>query len=152
MVFDFDVLVVLDTFFNNISLVLEVVVFLKLKHKEPGRSRPFAVPGGLTGAWLCSIPKFLIILYAFYSVGFGLSLAIGVGLNAVFVLVALVWVRHTRHTPTTRHFGGTREEVQVLVPATVVELESCDARRQSGDEWGSHTPPELYDGSQLCKG
>ena len=148
MVFNFDVLVVLDTFFNNISLVLEVIVFLKLKHKRPDLRRPYAVPGGLPGAWICSTPKFLIIGYAFWSVGFSVALAIGVGCNVLFLIAAWVWLKYTPETgelppllhlrarlhclhttvvslcaegTVTRHIGGRRESDVIVIDHTLSE-------------------------------
>lgn len=91
MTFDFETLVVLDTFFNNVSLVMEVIAFLVLKQKYPDMPRPYAVPGGILGAWLISIPKFLMIGYTWYSIGLSWKLSIGVGVNLVGIAVGFWW-------------------------------------------------------------
>jgi len=91
MNFSFAQLVVLDTAFNNMSLVLEVAAFLRLKHLHPGLPRPYAVPGYLRGAWICSFPKFGVILFSVYTLGFSWQLGVVVGVNALLAVGGAWW-------------------------------------------------------------
>ncbi|KAL3665142.1 hypothetical protein V7S43_009773 [Phytophthora oleae] len=61
MNFSFAFLVVLDTFFNNLTLLLEFFAFLRLKYVEKDTERPFVVPFGNTGAWAITMPKILVL-------------------------------------------------------------------------------------------
>uniref|UniRef100_K3WW37 Amino acid permease/ SLC12A domain-containing protein n=1 Tax=Globisporangium ultimum (strain ATCC 200006 / CBS 805.95 / DAOM BR144) TaxID=431595 RepID=K3WW37_GLOUD len=61
MSFSFEFLVVLDTFFNNLTLLLEFFAFLRLKYVEKDTARPFEVPFGNTGAWAITIPKVIVL-------------------------------------------------------------------------------------------
>ncbi|KAE8995568.1 hypothetical protein PF011_g16272 [Phytophthora fragariae] len=61
MNFSFEFLVVLDTFFNNLTLLLEFFAFLRLKYIEKDTERPFVVPFGNTGAWAITLPKILVL-------------------------------------------------------------------------------------------
>jgi amino acid transporter len=67
-VFDFRVLVVYDTFFNNVSLVLETAAFLRLRYTEANTHRPFTVPGGLSMAWALTLSKAAVLAFAFGTV------------------------------------------------------------------------------------
>ena len=91
MNFSFAQLVVLDTAFNNMSLILEVASFLRLKHVYPGLPRPYAVPGHLRGAWVCSLPKFAVILFSLYSLGFSWQLGVVAGVNVLLALGGAWW-------------------------------------------------------------
>eukprot|EP01138_Halocafeteria_seosinensis_P008386 gb/GECG01008569.1/.p1 GENE.gb/GECG01008569.1/~~gb/GECG01008569.1/.p1 ORF type:complete len:670 (+),score=59.03 gb/GECG01008569.1/:1-2010(+) len=117
MMFEFSTLVVLDTFFNNVSLVLEVIAFLRLKHQYPDMERPYAVPGRLKGAWLISIPKFLMIGYAWYSIGWSVNLLAGLGVNLLALLVGYWWAfrylpRLEREAFSDRSRGDLQEEFE----------------------------------------
>ncbi|OWZ14930.1 Amino Acid-Polyamine-Organocation (APC) protein [Phytophthora megakarya] len=61
MNFSFEFLVVLDTFFNNLTLLLEFFAFLRLKYIEKDTERPFVVPFGIPGAWTITLPKILVL-------------------------------------------------------------------------------------------
>ncbi|DAZ99298.1 TPA: hypothetical protein N0F65_005466 [Lagenidium giganteum] len=61
MSFSFEFLVIMDTFFNNVTLLLEFFAFLRLKYVEKDTERPFVVPGGNAGAWAITIPKILVL-------------------------------------------------------------------------------------------
>ncbi|CAH0487720.1 unnamed protein product [Peronospora farinosa] len=61
MNFSFEILVVLDTFFNNLTLLLEFFAFLRLKYVEKDAERPFVVPFGNTGAWAITLPKIMVL-------------------------------------------------------------------------------------------
>lgn len=89
-------LVVLDTLFNNISLVFEIASFLYLKHKRPDLERPYEVPGKLIGAWVITIPKAIVLLYAFWSVGLSLEWLIAAVFNVLFAAAGALWLRHRR--------------------------------------------------------
>lgn len=80
---NFAELVVIDTFLNNVALLLEAATFLALRHREPDTERPFKVPGGLIGAWLFTAPKFIIIIFAMGTAGLRAWLICGVA-NLVF--------------------------------------------------------------------
>eukprot|EP00753_Platysulcus_tardus_P005711 PLAT13634.1.p1 GENE.PLAT13634.1~~PLAT13634.1.p1 ORF type:complete len:466 (-),score=175.66 PLAT13634.1:104-1501(-) len=56
MLLPFARLVVLHTVFFNVCLLLQTAAFLSLKFNEPLLERPFAVPGGRTGALLLATP------------------------------------------------------------------------------------------------
>ncbi|CAH0481212.1 unnamed protein product [Peronospora belbahrii] len=61
MNFSFEILVVLDTFFNNLTLLLEFFAFLRLKYVEKDSERPFVVPFGNVGAWSITLPKIMVL-------------------------------------------------------------------------------------------
>ncbi|EEY62249.1 Amino Acid-Polyamine-Organocation (APC) Family [Phytophthora infestans T30-4] len=61
MNFSFEFLVVLDTFFNNLTLLLEFFAFLRLKYIEKDTERPFVVPFGNVGAWTITLPKIVVL-------------------------------------------------------------------------------------------
>ena len=61
MSFKFSDLVIMDTFFNNLTLLLEFMSYLRLKYIEPDTPRGFVVPGGLKGAWIITLPKTIVI-------------------------------------------------------------------------------------------
>lgn len=82
---DFSTLVVLDTMFNNLSLVLESASFVVLKHTEPDTPRPFRVPGGLWGALAVVAPKAVIIGFNFATAAAWSLWVVGIA-NALFVL------------------------------------------------------------------
>ncbi len=90
MNFSFAQLVVLDTAFNNMSLVLEVAAFLRLKHLYPHLPRPYSVPGHLAGAWVCSLPKFGVIIFGLYTLGFSWQLGVVACAN-VFIAALSAW-------------------------------------------------------------
>nr|CCA19062.1 Amino AcidPolyamineOrganocation (APC) Family putati [Albugo laibachii Nc14] len=57
----FEALVVIDTFFNNLTLLLEFCAYLRLKYVEPDTPRPYTVPFGNKGAWTITIPKVIVL-------------------------------------------------------------------------------------------
>eukprot|EP00457_Paulinella_chromatophora_P007077 gb/GEZN01007097.1/.p1 GENE.gb/GEZN01007097.1/~~gb/GEZN01007097.1/.p1 ORF type:complete len:481 (+),score=62.67 gb/GEZN01007097.1/:31-1473(+) len=65
MRFSFKSLVQCDTIMNCITLLMEFVSFLYLKHYDLS-PRVFSVPGGKLGAWLITVPKVVIIGTTFY--------------------------------------------------------------------------------------
>lgn len=99
MAFDFSELVQLDIMFNNISLLIEITTFLYLKHKFPLMHRPYALPGGIPGAWIASLPKIFVILTVIVLVaiteGGWFQIVVCLATNVVLVVAALYWVRCT---------------------------------------------------------
>lgn len=89
LLFDFTTLVQADSLLNCITLLIEFAAFLWIKHKEPNVNRPFAVPGGKVGAWVISIPKFLIIGLAM-ALSEKRTLIVVAGINVVIVLLFFV--------------------------------------------------------------
>jgi amino acid transporter len=54
--FSFDTLVEVDNFLFGVSLSFEKASFLYLKWREPDAPRPFAIPGGVPGAFAVAFP------------------------------------------------------------------------------------------------
>ncbi|CAE7806120.1 unnamed protein product, partial [Symbiodinium sp. KB8] len=61
MLLPLDVLVVLDTCFSNVALMLETIAFVRLRYLRPHANRPFKVYCGLPGAWYVAVAKSLVI-------------------------------------------------------------------------------------------
>jgi amino acid transporter len=55
-------LVMLDVMLTGLSFVLEFAALVGLRVREPGRERPFRVPGGLLGSILVGVPPTLLII------------------------------------------------------------------------------------------
>lgn len=143
MMFSFDILVVLDTAFNNLSLVLEVAAFLHLKHKYPSMARPYAVPGRLWGAWLCSIPKFGVIAFGLYSMGFTWQLGVVAGGNALAGCAAYFWAFHYTAGKDVRD-----EDDPVRLAAARVQQPASYFPTPSDDEDGADE--ERSDGASIA--
>ena len=98
MAFSFDVLVVIQLLFSGVGLALQFAAFLRLKHAEPGLARPYAVPGGVAGAWCVSLPFFALLgLVAFSAAAETPELA-GAAAGGTLAMVAggLAWARWGR--------------------------------------------------------
>jgi amino acid transporter len=54
--FSFQELIQVDMFLYAAALILEFAALVWLRLKEPGMTRPYRVPGGLTGAVALSVP------------------------------------------------------------------------------------------------
>ncbi|GLE03484.1 hypothetical protein PINS_up012386 [Pythium insidiosum] len=104
MSFSFEFLVVLDTFFNNTSLLLEFFAFLRLKYIEKDTERPFEVPFGNTGAWAITLPKILVLSGVLLAQSANVWLFCG-SFNVIVALLYLVWKRY-QQSPTARN-GAT---------------------------------------------
>jgi amino acid transporter len=64
----FDRLITLDVLLWGASLVLEFLALVILRVREPKLTRPFRVPGGITGAALLGvIPAVLLVLAGFHA-------------------------------------------------------------------------------------
>ena len=63
---DFGVLAVLEVLCAMLGLLLQFGAFLVLKHQQPHAPRPFAVPGGLLGAYAISLPFFALAALLVY--------------------------------------------------------------------------------------
>ena len=90
MALDFATLVVLELLLANVGLVLQFAAFLRLKHADPLAARPFAVPGGVAGAWAVALPFYALVGLLLAA---NLADADGAGVYttaAVAVLVALL--------------------------------------------------------------
>lgn len=96
MNFGFNVLVLLDTFFNNISLFLETMSFVMLRYREPNTHRPYKVPGGLYGAWLVAFCKSLVIGFALVTAD-PLAFYIVGGVNVFAALAFFATRRYQQH-------------------------------------------------------
>ncbi|TDH72955.1 hypothetical protein CCR75_007593 [Bremia lactucae] len=97
MNFSFEFLVVLDTFFNNLTLLLEFSAFLRLKYVEKNTLRPFEVPFGNTGAWGITVPKILVLVGVLVAQKRHVWLACGL-FNVAVSGAYLVW-RHFQPSP-----------------------------------------------------
>lgn len=90
MSFSFEFLVVMDTFFNNLTLLLEFFAFLRLKYVEKDTERPFEVPFGNTGAWAITIPKIIVLGGVLFAQEGSVWLFCGT-FNLLVSLVYLIW-------------------------------------------------------------
>ena len=88
--FDFRTLVVYDTFFNNVSLVLETAAFLRLRYIEANTHRPFTVPGGLPMAWALTLSKAAVLAFAFGTVHLWEVWVVAGAANALIVVGWLI--------------------------------------------------------------
>ena len=89
MMLPFEVLVVFDTCFNNVALLLETIAFVRLRYVRKNTPRPFRVPCGLPGAWLIALPKVAVIGLGLATAGTLPWIAAAVA-NALIFLVLLV--------------------------------------------------------------
>jgi len=98
MALDFDVLVVIQLLFSAVGLALQFAAFLRLKHAEPGLARPFAVPGGVAGAWALSLPFFALLALVFYSAAAETPALAGAAAGGTLLMAGggLAWVRWGR--------------------------------------------------------
>ncbi|RYY38710.1 APC family permease [archaeon] len=62
-------LMVFDTCFSNISIILTTIAFLRLRKTHPNLLRPYSVPYGWVGAWMLSVPIFVFGAFTFYAQG-----------------------------------------------------------------------------------
>jgi hypothetical protein len=89
---------VIQLLFSGVGLSLQFAAFLRLKHAEPGLARPYAVPGGVWGAWAISLPFFALLgLVAFSAAAETPELAgAAAGCTALMVAGGLAWARWGR--------------------------------------------------------
>lgn len=122
MTLDFSTLVVLDTLFNNISLLLEVGAFVRLRFVEPDAPRPYRIPGGPFGMWLATVPKVFVLAGSLALMQWR-AWAICGSCNLLFALAYPIWRKRNPVLPdTTRsRVSSVREHV----------------RSFSNDEWAS---------------
>ena len=94
----FDTLVVVQLLFSGVGLFLQFAAFLRLKHAEPGLPRPFAVPGGVAGAWLISLPFFALLALVAISAAIESPGVAGAAAGGTVAMVAggLAWARWGR--------------------------------------------------------
>jgi len=89
MLLPFSTLVSIDTIFNNVSLLLEGAAFLVLRYTEPDTMRPFQVPGGMAVAWIITISKTAVIIFAIGTASYLEWAACG-GANVLFVIAYFI--------------------------------------------------------------
>ena len=93
----FNDLVILELLLANVGLILLFASFLSLKHSLPHASRPFAVPGGVLGAWAVSLPFFSLIGLLLYANALeSASLDTSLAVAAACVLLAVAGARWAR--------------------------------------------------------
>jgi amino acid transporter len=88
----FDVLVVIDTSLNNVTLAFETWAFLHLKFAHPSLPRPFAVPGGVAGALaVCSL-KIGVLVFYFVTLGSSWQQFLWMVIVAGLLALSALWV------------------------------------------------------------
>lgn len=107
MLLPFRTLVTVDTIFNNVSLLLEGAAFLVLRYTEPDTMRPYEVPGGLVVAWIITISKTCVILFAIGTAGWVKWVAC-LGANLLFILAYFVLERCKRDNAKGIPVGESR--------------------------------------------
>jgi amino acid transporter len=125
MQFHFSELVVLDTSLNNVSLVLEAIAFLRVKHTCPDLPRAYTVPGGLAGAWIASGMKIVVQGVYFYGLGWTFHTIAWIAANAVFVSVGYAWAR--RQERRTRRERSDGSDAPLLVDGVAASPRAHDA-------------------------
>jgi amino acid transporter len=88
---DFTNLVLIDTSLNNVSTVLVLVAFLRLRYTEPDIPRPFVAPGGMAGAWMLCVPCFCVAGFAFAVAAMDQWWAVAATAAAVASLYVIGW-------------------------------------------------------------
>ncbi|CAI5744767.1 unnamed protein product [Peronospora destructor] len=106
MNFPFEILVVLDTFFNNLTLLLEFFAFLRLKYVEKDAERPFVVPFGNAGAWAITLPKIMVLSGVLIAQKRSVWMICGL-FNVVVFGTYLVWRRFQPAPQATRVSSNT---------------------------------------------
>ena len=95
MSFSFGVLVTVNVMFYNVGLALQFAAFLRLKYTQPTLLRPYAVPGGRTGAWIVVLSFASVLAVSLWAamIDAGVALAGVAGVNVVFLIAGLAWTR-----------------------------------------------------------
>ncbi|KAI9920633.1 hypothetical protein PsorP6_000183 [Peronosclerospora sorghi] len=107
MTFSFEILVVIDTFFNNMTLLLEFFAFLRLKYVEKDAERPFVVPFGNAGAWAITLPKVLVLAGVLIAQKRSVWVICGM-FNVIISSAYLIWCRFQPITrPNSRDSSAT---------------------------------------------
>lgn len=96
----FSQLVLIDTFFNNVSLLMELAAFVALRHTEPHTPRPYIVPYGTAGMWLVTVPKVVVLLGSMVLMGWR-AWVLCAGVNVALALAFLLWRRWNPHVPSS---------------------------------------------------
>jgi amino acid transporter len=126
MNFDFALLVNLNVFLNNITLVLESLAFCAFRWYEPERRRPFSVPWGWYGVALVFLPKMFLIIFAFY-----VAPAV-VWITGVAFVAATVTAYYARRYYRRRNPGG---------PGSVRRNAPSAASRKTAPDGTPHPSP-----------
>ena len=127
MNFTFDVLIIINVLFYNVGLALQFAAFLRLKYTAPNIERPYAVPGGLTGAWAVTLLFFAVLGVSLYATSTNTIWAIYiVGLaNILFFFGGMVWARWG-------HYDELLEMVDEAEAAGVDATPAVDATKRTG--------------------
>lgn len=86
---------------------------MRLKYVEKDTPRPFAVPFGVTGAWVITIPKIVVLGGVLFAQSSRIWLFCG-SFNLVISLIYLVWRRYQQpqkpllNTTTASYGTATR--------------------------------------------
>ena len=169
MLMSFDVLVVIDTLFNNMALLFEAFSFLILRYREPVASRAeglYTVPGGLPLAWVLTTSKTLVILFGIGTAGSLAWIVCGVS-NVIFIaLYTVVWAirrRESHRKPNEQTLLAQFFTSPVSFDAPLkdfpkdsdVEVEDSDRYCLSDDEdesdMASHRPAHEVEGTPLMR-
>jgi len=94
----FDYLVQVNLVTQLVNLLLEYSALIRLKYSEPETPRPYVVPFGKVGAWLCGLPTLCISIFALVSADLEVILTgmAAVCVSVVFYVVYWVWVKLKR--------------------------------------------------------
>jgi amino acid transporter len=104
MALDFETLVTTQILLALVGLGLQFSAFLALKYSRREAARPFAVPGGLLGAWAVALPFFLlagVVAYANVADGVVAQASLGAVVGVALALWAageLWWKRGGRYS------------------------------------------------------
>jgi amino acid transporter len=127
MMFNFDTLVTTQILFALVGLCLQFSAFIRLKYTSPDSPRPYAVPGGVWGAWALSLPFFcLAALIAFSNVTGGLQNWVSFAVVLVITIVAFFvgdfwWVKGGQYDPELVKSVLQGKETDANLPETSVE-------------------------------
>jgi len=89
----FDNLVVADSFFNLISILLVAISFLRLRYTHSELDRPYQIPGGKVVAWIITIFTVCIGIGAGYVVSLGAWAQVVGALSTMIVFYGLTIIR-----------------------------------------------------------
>lgn len=129
MALDFSVLVTTQVLLALVALLLQFAAFVRLKYVEPLAPRPYAVPGGVRGAWVLVAPFALLAGVIFYAnvsggvEGWASCAAVG-GTTLLLVCGGELWAR------------------KVYSPELLAELGEGAGGGVEGEEWKEQLSPE----------
>lgn len=104
----FDNLVVVDSFFNLIGIILVAVSFLRLRYTHKEIPRPFQIPGGINVAWIITISTICIGIVAAYVVSLGAwEQVVGVFGTVIVVYIVAVWREYRNSSSSSSNSNRT---------------------------------------------